>query len=62
LNNENAKFYVFLIYTPVLILVSWLLEMGVDTPAKNFSAEVDIAARIQRPRLRGAKNMVDDES
>lgn len=46
LNNENAKFYIFLIYTPIIILVSWLLEMGVDTPAKNFSAEVDIAARI----------------
>jgi len=43
-------------------LVSWLLELGVDTPAKNFSAEVDIAARIQRPRLRGSKNVVNDES
>ena len=36
-----ARLYVFLIFTPVLVLVSWLLEWAVDTPAKNFAAEVD---------------------
>jgi peptidoglycan/LPS O-acetylase OafA/YrhL len=33
--------WVFLIFTPVLFLVSWLLEIAVDTPAKNFANKVD---------------------
>jgi hypothetical protein len=37
-----AILYVFLIYTPILILVSWILEMIVDTPSKNFAYEIDI--------------------
>ena len=38
---NEACLWVFLIFTPVLILISWLLEMGVDTPSKNFANEVD---------------------
>ena len=40
-----AVLYVFLIYTPILILFSWLLEWAVDTPAKNWSNKIDIEAR-----------------
>ena len=39
---ELAIFYIFLIYTPILLLVSWLLEFTVDTPAKKFSNELDV--------------------
>jgi len=37
-----AVLYCILIYTPVLILVSWAVEFLVDTPAKDFSNELDI--------------------
>jgi len=39
---ESAVLYIFLIYTPVLLIVSWILEFTVDTPAKNFSFELDV--------------------
>jgi len=26
--------------------VSWILEITVDTPAKNWSAEIDVMARV----------------
>ncbi len=40
-SQGEARIYVFLIFTPVLILVSWFLEWGVDTPSKDFANEVD---------------------
>lgn len=45
----EAKLFVFLIFTPVLLLVAWLLELGVDTPAKNFANKLDVTARIEQP-------------
>jgi hypothetical protein len=39
---EVGLVYIILIYTPLLLLVSWLLEITVDTPAKKFSNEFDI--------------------
>jgi len=50
LSQGEARICVFVIFTPVLILVSWLLEWAVDTPAKNFANEVDQAERIERPK------------
>lgn len=41
---------VFLIFSPLLILVSWGLEVCVDTPSKDFANEVDQAERIERPK------------
>jgi hypothetical protein len=46
---ELAVLYVWLIYTPVLLLVSWVLEFTVDTPAKKFSNELDVQVRKVRP-------------
>jgi len=43
---NTAILCVWLIYTPILILVAWILEMLVDTPSKNFAYEVDIQYRI----------------
>jgi hypothetical protein len=45
-----AVFYCFLIFTPVLFLLSWLLEMLVDTPSKNFAHAVDQYSRIEAPK------------
>jgi len=46
---ETAVLYVFLIWTPVLIFVSWILEILVDRPSKNFAYQLDIQARVKRP-------------
>jgi hypothetical protein len=48
-SNELAIFYIFIIFTPVLLLVSWFLEITVDTPAKKFSNELDVQVRKVRP-------------
>jgi len=45
-----ATLYVFLIYTPILVLFSWLLEWAVDTPAKNWACAIDIEAREEMGR------------
>lgn len=34
---DLATLYVFLIFTPVLLLVSWGLEVVIDTPSKNLA-------------------------
>lgn len=44
-----AVLYSWLIFTPVLILLAWLLTVLVDDPAKDFAYELDIMARIDRP-------------
>jgi len=46
---EIGLVYIILIYTPLLLLVSWVLEITVDTPAKKFSNEFDIQTRKKRP-------------
>lgn len=46
---NTACLWVFLIYTPVLILVSWLITICIDDPAKDFAYECDVQSRINRP-------------
>ena len=48
LSQNEASLYVFLIYLPLTILISWLLEMAVDTPSKEFAGEVDRAMRLDQ--------------
>ena len=45
-DRDTALLLLFLTYTPIIILVSWSLEITVDTPAKNWSAEIDVMARM----------------
>lgn len=45
----EAVLYVFLIYTPVLCLASWILEVIVDRPSKQFAGEFDRQTRRNRP-------------
>jgi len=47
-----AALYVFLIYTPFLVLFAWLLEWAVDTPSKNFAGEIDLEARLEKARVK----------
>jgi hypothetical protein len=42
----------FLIWTPVLILVSWILAIAVDIPAKDFAYELDLQCRLEAPKPR----------
>jgi hypothetical protein len=38
---DDAVWYVFFIYTPILFLVAWILEVIIDRPAKQFAGEFD---------------------
>jgi len=42
LPHEGLVLYNFLIFTPILILSSWVLTWLVDDPAKDFAYELDI--------------------
>jgi len=42
---DLSAYYVFLIFTPVLLVISWLAEIGIDTPAKNLAQDLDISCR-----------------
>ena len=39
---DLAIAYIFLIYTPILLAASWVLEILVDSPAKQFAQDLDI--------------------
>jgi len=45
MNYDAAAYYVFLIFAPVLILISWGATMFIDTPAKNLAQKIDIMNR-----------------
>ena len=38
---EDAVIMIFLIFTPLLLLISWILEVLVDRPSKEFASEFD---------------------
>ena len=46
---DEAVPYIFLIYTPILFLASWILEVIVDRPSKQFAGEFDRQTRRNRP-------------
>ena len=54
-----AVFISFCIFTPVLILVSWILLILVDDPFKNFAYEIDIVWRKTRPPV---KNLTAEQA
>jgi peptidoglycan/LPS O-acetylase OafA/YrhL len=53
---EDALIMVFLICTPILLVISWILELVVDRPAKEFAGEFDRQIRRKRPRPMATKN------
>jgi hypothetical protein len=42
--------YCFLLFTPILLLVAWLLTLAVDDPSKDFSYELDVQNRVMAPK------------
>lgn len=46
---DLSVLYVFLIFTPVLLLVSWVLEILFDTPGKNLAHALDVWMRFEDP-------------
>ena len=48
LSPNTAALYIFLIYTPALILLSWALEVAVDGPARELAGEVEREVRRER--------------
>ena len=54
--EEDANVMLFLFYTPLLLLVSWILEVIVDRPSKEFAGEFDRQIRRNRPRPMPTKN------
>lgn len=49
---DMACLYCFLIFTPVLFVFSWLLELAIDTPSKLFAHAVDQYSRYEKPKKR----------
>ena len=52
----------FLIFTPVLLVISWLAEIGIDTPAKNLAQDLDIACRKDKPKPRKGQPEIKEET
>ena len=48
-SRNDAALYVFLIYTPIIIVISWLMEMSIDTPSKDLAGEIDRELRLMMP-------------
>lgn len=55
---DYAAYYVFLIFTPVLILISWAATLGIDTPSKNLAQELDMNCREKAPMDRKTKQPI----
>jgi peptidoglycan/LPS O-acetylase OafA/YrhL len=50
MNYDAAAYYVFLIFAPILILLSWAGTMFIDTPAKNLAQKLDLNNRRDVPK------------
>ena len=66
-NNKEIKYKTavglgFIIFTPVLILISWLLQILVDDPYKDFAYEVDIVSRVEKPNNIKNRSGVENKS
>jgi uncharacterized membrane protein YeiB len=57
---NDALWYVFLIYTPVIILASWILTIIVDDPSKDWANDLDLQSRLKRPAPRN-KELSEEE-
>ena len=60
IDYDMAVLCVFVIYTPILFLFSWGLEVLIDTPSKDFAHALDLNSRYEAPRKKDIKE--DDRS
>lgn len=56
---DYAAYYVFLIFTPILILLAWGATYAIDTPCKNLAQDIDLNARVDRPKPRPGQPKVE---
>jgi len=52
MNYRLAVLLAFVIFTPVLVLLSWILLVLVDDPFKDFAYEIDIVSRKNKPPVK----------
>ena len=52
MNYKLAVLVAFAIFTPVLVLFSWILLVLVDDPFKDFAYEIDIVSRKNKPPVK----------
>ena len=50
MNYDAAAYYVFLIFTPILILMAWGSTLFIDTPSKNLAQKLDLNNRRDVPK------------
>ena len=50
----------FLIYTPIIIIASWILTIIVDDPSKDWAYELDVQSRLNRPPIK-QKDLTEKE-
>lgn len=55
MNYDAAAYYVFLIFTPILIVASWAATKFIDTPSKDLAQALDMNNRKERPKPRPGK-------
>ena len=54
MNYNYATTIAFFSITPVIIFVSWLIQIVIDDPYKDFAYELDIVSRYKKPAVRNA--------
>ena len=55
---DYAAYYVFLIFAPILIVLSWGATLFIDTPATDLVRVLDANARVEQPKPRPGKKPV----
>jgi peptidoglycan/LPS O-acetylase OafA/YrhL len=50
---DAGAYYVFLIFTPILIVLSWAATKFIDGPCTNLVRDLDINCRANVPKPRG---------
>jgi peptidoglycan/LPS O-acetylase OafA/YrhL len=61
-SHATLVLWCFLIFTPLLILISWLLAITVDIPSKDFAYELDIQCRVEAPKPKKGEEPVERPS
>ena len=61
IDYDMAVLNTFIIFTPITLLVSWGLEVVIDTPAKNFAHALDLNSRYE-PQKKKDGSTEDDRT
>lgn len=61
MNYDAAAYYVFLIFTPILVVSAWGATLFIDTPSKNLAQALDINARKEKPKTPKGRKPVKEK-